>query len=202
MLKISKIALVVMILASVLLAAGCGGGAGTSAPAETSTPSGARVHIIIYADPQCFACHTVHTQIEPKIIEQYVKTGKATLETRYTSIKGPVSSLAAQAMLCAGDQGKGEEYREKILAAWASQYEFAYKQERLESAAADLGLDAAAFRGCLVDGKYVQQIADNTIESGKLQLETLPMILINDYRIEGVQPWSVVSQVIEDQLKK
>jgi protein-disulfide isomerase len=199
--KILRIALIIMVLTSVLLAGGCGGGGGTTAPAG-STPSGNKVTIIIYADPQCFACHTLHTQIEPKIIEQYVKTGKATLETRYTSLKGPVSSLAAQAMLCAGDQGKWSEYREKILATWASQSEFAYKQENLERAATDLGLDVAAFRGCLADGKYVQQIADNTIESGKLQLETLPMMVINDYRIEGVQPWSIVSQAIEDQLKK
>jgi|WetSurMetagenome_2_1015567.scaffolds.fasta_scaffold216190_2 protein-disulfide isomerase len=206
MLKISKIALIIMVLASVLLAAGCGGGASTSAPATTpaatSTPSGAKVRIIIYSDLQCPTCHTLYSQIEPKIVEQYVATGKATLETRYVSTKGPVSSLAAQAILCAGDQGQAAKYRDSILAAWARDAADAYTQDRLESAAGALGLDVPAFHSCLTGGKHLQQVSDTTVEAGKAGVSTLPTMFINDVKIEGAKPWVIVSQAIDEQLAR
>jgi protein-disulfide isomerase len=203
--KIPRIAFIIMVLASVLLAAGCGGGGGTGTPATTpsaaSTPSGARVRIIIYSDLQCPTCHTLYSQIEPKIVEQYVATGKATLETRYVSTKGPASSLAAQAILCAGDQGKAAAYRDSILAAWAKDSADAYTQDRLESAAGALGLDLPAFHSCLAGGKHLQQVSDTTVEAGKAGVSTLPTMFINDTKIEGTKPWVIVSQAIEDQLK-
>ena len=191
-----------MVLIIITFTAGCGKGGNTSVPTETPTASVAKVHIIIYSDLQCVSCYTLYSQIEPKIVEQYVTTGKVTLETRYLSTKGPASSLAAQAILCAGDQGQSARYRDSILAAWAKDGADAYAQDKLESAAGVLGMDVKTFNGCLINGKYLQEISDHTLEAGRAGVGTLPTMFINDVKIEGVQPWVIISPAIEEQLAR
>jgi protein-disulfide isomerase len=189
-----------------MVLAGCGGSPpATSTPSTTSatTPAaGPKVHIIIYSDPQCPSCYTLFTQIEPQIVAQYVKTGKVTLVTRYLDTKGAASNLTAQAILCAGDQGKYEEYRANILAAWAKNGADAYSKANLESAAGTLGLDAAAFDTCLTSGKHAADISDNKLAAGQAGGGTLPTMFIDDVKLEGQQPWVIVSKAIDDELAK
>jgi protein-disulfide isomerase len=204
--KVARLVLIVMVLVLFPFTAGCSKEGNAILPTETPTAtpsaSGAKVQIIIYSDLQCPSCYTLYSQIEPKIVEQYVMTGKVTLETRYLSLKGPASSLAAQAILCAGDQGQAPKYRDNILAAWAKDGADAYARDKLESVAVALGMDAKTFDGCLINGKYLQQLSYYTIEAGKASVETLPTIFINDVKIEGAQPWVIISQAIDEQLAR
>ncbi len=204
--KVLRTLLFVSVLCLFLAAAGCGG----SPPAVSVPPTlsaaapaaGPQVHIVIYSDAQCPTCYTLFTQIEPQIVEKYVKTGKVTLQTRYLDTKGPPSNLAAQAMLCAGDQGQYEEYRARILAAWASIGVDAYNRDALKEAAGNLGLDAATFETCLSSGKHAADISDNKLAAGQAGGGSLPTMFIDDVKLEGQQPWVIVGQAIEDELAK
>ena len=89
-----------------------------------------------------------------------------------------------------------------MLTAWTQVVGAAYKPEALLKTATSLGLDTAAFNACLTGGKYVQQISDNTVAVGKLGIEKLPVVLVNEVKIESLQPWDVYARAIEAELAK
>lgn len=176
-----------------------------STPTLPTTPSSTSisgVHITIYTDLQCHACYRLSSEVEPEIVSRYVNTGKATLDIRYVSILGPASSLAAQAVLCARDQQKSLQYRDEILSTWNQKGADGYSQAALLSIAGAQGLDTNLFSSCLVEGKYRKQIANNVVEAGKLNIDQLPTIFVNDVKIIGVQPLEVFVDAIEEQLAK
>jgi len=81
-------------------------------------PPDAKVQIVVYNDFQCPHCYDLHQGAEAEIIERYVKTGQAHLEVRQFAVMGPESARAAEAALCAADQGRFWEYRDAVFSAW------------------------------------------------------------------------------------
>lgn len=66
----------------------------------------AKVTIVEFADFQCPFCEQWYTQVEPNIINDYVKTGKAKFAFRIYAFLGPDSNSAAEGAYCANEQGK------------------------------------------------------------------------------------------------
>src|SRR5689334_5639443 len=66
----------------------------------------APVTIQAWEDFVCPACRQWTTTVEPKLIQEYIKTGKVKVEFHQfpLSIHAPGSDMAAQASLCANDQ--------------------------------------------------------------------------------------------------
>ncbi|XUX00552.1 MAG: thioredoxin domain-containing protein [Dehalogenimonas sp.] len=193
-----KASLIVIPCACII--SGCSGPASTSAPSTTGNPS--TIKVVIYSDPQCHACYRLYTEIEPQLNTKYGSNPKVSIETRYTSSMGSTSSLAAQAMLCAGDQGKYTQYREAILTAWNDKGADAYTQAALEATAGSLGLNTQTFNSSLESGKYRQAITDNTVAAGQLNIDNIPTIFVNDTRIVGVQALDVFTSAIDSALNK
>ncbi len=191
--------LVVSLLTGVLGVVSCTEPVVTTQPTNTG-PS--KVKVVIYSDPQCHACYRLYTEIEPELIARYGGNPNFSMETRYVSIFGQDSSLAAQAMLCAAEQGKYDQFRGTILSAWDQQGVDAYSQSALESAGMVVGLNAAVFNSCLASGKYRQEIVDRVIEAGQKNIDQLPTIFVNEVRIIGVQPIDVFISAIDAELKK
>ncbi len=183
--------------------------ASTTATTKPAASSGvvfgshsAKVHIVVYTDLQCHACYLFHTQVEPTIMDRYVNTGKVTLDLRFVSILGPASSLAAEGVFCAGEQGKAAPFADAIQSAWNDKAADAYTQPALEASAAGAGLATAAFNSCLVSGKYRQTISNNTVEAGKLGIDNIPTIFVDGVKIVGAQPVDVFVNAIEAELAK
>ncbi len=71
-----------------------------------------------------------------------------------------------------------------------------------EGTAAAAGLTTGTFNSCLVGGKYRQAVANNTVEAGKLNIDNIPTIFVDDVRIVGAQPLDVFVNAIEAELAK
>jgi len=158
------------------------------------------VDIVIYTDFSCSSCATLHFEVEKELLELYVKTGKAKLSYYLLAVVEPESVPAAQAALCANEQGRFWDYRDAILAAWQEAGKSAYSEEELRNAAQTLGLDMAAFDACLSSPAILEKLQHSLQKSQEDGVDVVPVIFINGVRVDGIQPLETYITIIEEQL--
>lgn len=115
----------------------------------------APVTLVEFSDFQCPYCRRHAERVLPRLIEQYVETGKVKYVMRQFPIEQlhPFAIKASEAALCAGDQGKYWQMHELIF---ANQKQLA--ADDLKSHAAVLALDGAAFDRCLETGTHAERV--------------------------------------------
>lgn len=115
----------------------------------------AAVTLVEFTDYQCPFCRRHSVDTKPRIVETYVETGKL----RYMIREFPIASLhpqatkAAEAALCAGDQGK---YWEMHTTLFANQKRL--QPQDLRTYAGELGLDTTTFNRCFEGNKYAARV--------------------------------------------
>ena len=169
-------------------------------PTPTPSPTETWVDIVIYTDFSCDSCARLHFEVEKELLELYVKTGKAELSYYLLAVVKPESVPAAQAALCANEQGRFWDYRDTILAAWQESGKSAYSEEQLRNAAEDLGLDVAAFDACLSNPAILEKLQQSLQKGQEAGVDEVPVVFINDVRIDGIQPLETYVTAIEEQL--
>jgi protein-disulfide isomerase len=144
-----------------------------SAPAEGD--EGAKVTIVEFSDFQCPFCARFHTGTLPQIQKEYVETGKVRHVFRNLPLESihPQAFKAAEAALCAGDQGKYWEMHNQLFS-----NQRALAPEQVVEHAKTVGLDAAAFQSCLGSGQHAARIRTDIAEAGKLGLNGTPAFVI------------------------
>lgn len=177
----------------------------------------AKVKIVEYGDYQCPFCAQVFETVEPGIIENYVKTGKANLAYKDlilidTFISGGHESAdAALAAKCAADQGKFWEYHDALFTVESAESKAtggrAENSGNLTASlfsqiAVKLGLDKKVFQSCYDSRKYDAAVAADTAEAQeKLTRITTPSTFINGELVSGALPFSAFAAVIDKYLK-
>jgi len=157
--------------------------------------------IIIYTDFECGACGKLHSEVEPELRERYVATGKAQIEIRLLGAMDPDSMRAAEAALCAGDQGCFLEYEDALFDAWREEEDSAvFSVEALISLATELGLDEATFADCLNSEAKKAEVEENMNMAQTDSVSTLPAFLVGDFKIEGHKSLDTYIQAIEEAL--
>lgn len=122
----------------------------------------APVTVVEYADFQCPFCGRLFTAVEPTLRSQYINTGKVRFVYRDYAFLGPESTRAAEAALCANEQGKFWDYHDYLFSHQAGENQGAFSDPNLEKFAATLGLNTTAFNQCFESGKYASAITDST----------------------------------------
>jgi protein-disulfide isomerase len=155
--------------------------------------------IVIYTDFLCGACERLHSEVEPELRQQYIATGKAEIEIRLLGAMDPVLSMrAAEAALCAGDQGKFLEYIDALFGAYGEEEDITvFSVESLTDLAAELGLDEAAFASCLNSEAKQAELEENMSMAQADDVGTLPAFLVGDFKIEGRKSIDTYIQAIE-----
>ncbi len=136
------------------------------------------------------------------IDQTYVKTGQVRIVSKNLPVHGAPAVKAAEAVLCASDQGKFWDFHDKLLENLYAGDVSASTVEGLKQVAAGLGLDVTAFAACLDGGKYTQRVNDESAEAQKLGVTATPSFFINNTLIVGAQPFSVFKTAIENALKE
>jgi protein-disulfide isomerase len=137
-----------------------------------------------------------------RLIDQaYVKSGQVRVVFRNLPVHGEQARQAAEAALCASDQGKFWEYHDRLMESYYLGNRTVFAPAGLKQVAADLGLDAAAFATCLDEGKYAQRVEEETAEARKLGATGTPTFFVNDTKIVGAQPFAAFQAAIEEALK-
>jgi protein-disulfide isomerase len=168
----------------------------------------APVTVVEISDYHCPFCRRHVQQTQPRLYEEYVKTGKA----RHVFIHYPIAQLhpdaykSHEAASCAGDQGRFWDLHTKLFDSPVK------TNEQLLGLAQASGLDVNAFRACLDSGKYSKAVKDSVARIQKLNISGTPMFLVGKTPagsqpmtvaklIEGAQPFDAFKSAIDEVAK-
>lgn len=146
----------------------------------------APVTIDVFEDFQCPACQLFTQSIEPLVIENLVKTGKAHyVFHNYPFIDGSgagnggESDQAANASMCANEQGKFWEMHNTLYANWNGENQGNLSNRRLQAMAESIGLDINAFNNCFGANKYKADIQADFDKGVKMGVNGTPSVFVN-----------------------
>ncbi len=151
-----------------------------------------------WEDFLCPACATWNQTIKPKLLDDYIKTGKVRLEYHYFPLSQhePGASISAQAAECAADQGAFWPMHDKLFAGQNSGAA-AFSAERMITYAEDLGLDSRVFTQCLTGQEHFTAVRASLNQAMSLGLDSTPSLLINDQKMENPSDYAAVSAEID-----
>lgn len=150
----------------------------------------APVTIDVFEDFQCPACQFFTESIEPLVIENLVATGKARyVFHNYSFLDGNgagsngESDKAANASMCANEQGKFWEMHNILYANWNGENQGAFSDRRLQAMAESLGLDMDAFNTCFDANKYEAEIQADFDLGEEMGVTGTPTVFVNGARV-------------------
>ncbi len=166
-----------------------------------------RVTLVEFSDYQCFFCRRHDRQVAPKIIKEYVETGKVKYVFRDFPLDShPRASLAAVAAHCAGDQNHYWKMNDLLF-----RYQKALSHNALIKFAKSLGLNNATFQKCVESGKYAKKVLNSRNDGDKAGVDSTPYFflgltnrknseIIVKIILKGAQPYWVFQNAIESLL--
>lgn len=158
-------------------------------------PANAPVTIVEFSDFQCPFC----SRLTPTLAEVEKKYGdKIRLVFRqYPLPFHQNAQKAAEASLCAADQGKFWELHDAMF---GNQGELGVDQ--LKAKAASLGLNADKFNKCLDSGEKAAAIQADVKAGSAAGVSGTPAMFINGRFINGAVPIDNITTVIDDELRR
>lgn len=157
----------------------------------------AKVSIVEYADFQCPFCGRHHAEVEPALIQEFVKTGKANLVYKHLAFLGPESLYAAVAAECAADQGKFWEYHNYLFEHQNGENEGAFTKDKLIGFGPALGLDQTRFEKCVQGDETIERVKADTQEAQKFGVSSTPTFFINGAPLVGLKSPDEFRQAIQ-----
>jgi protein-disulfide isomerase len=158
-------------------------------------PAQAPVTIVEFSDFQCPFCARVNPTLE-QVRAKYGDKVRIVFR-QYPLDMHPQARKAAEASLCANEQGKFWEMHDAM---------FANQQllgvDDLKAKAVGLGLNADSFNSCLDSGKFGSQIAQDLEAGSAAGVSGTPALFINGRFINGAVPLEQITEVIDDELRR
>ncbi len=157
-------------------------------------PEAAPVTIVTFSDFQCPYCSRAIPTVD-RVVKEY--DGKVRLVFRNFPLSfHDKAGKAAEAALCANEQGKFWQMHDQMFA-----HQDQLDVSALTQAATTLGLDGAKLGSCLESGKYAADV-QRDIEAGKKAgVSGTPAFFINGRMISGAQPYERFKEIIDAELK-
>lgn len=165
-------------------------------PISASDPArgaaGAPVTIVEFSDFQCPGCR----QARKMLAELQGSYGdKVRLIYKQFPLPGhPDAGLAAQASLCAADQGKFWELHD-----WMFEHPDSLNSEALGDA---VDLDRHAFGTCLADGMHQADVDRDVQEGGALGIGGTPAIFVNGREIMMNLSEQTIRDIVDEELRR
>jgi protein-disulfide isomerase len=142
----------------------------------------APVKMDVWEDFQCSGCMYYSMNLEPQIIQNYVETGKIYYTFHFMAfIDGGAgeSHQAANAAMCANEQGRFWDYHDMLFANWTGENVGDYSDIRLVAYAEQIGLDMTAFKKCFEANTYANQISQDAQVGSDMGVPPTPGIFVN-----------------------
>ena len=157
--------------------------------------AGAPITIVEFSDFQCPFCGRVN----PTLLQAKEKYGdKLRIVFRQFPLNiHPMAPKAAEASLCANDQGKFWEMHDALF---ADQQKLAV--DDLKAKAASIGLDKAKFDTCLDSSAMAAKVAKDLEDGQKYGVSSTPSLFVNGRLIAGAVGIDDLSKVIDDELAR
>lgn len=168
--------------------------AASGAPAHG--PESAPVTIIEFSDFQCPFCSRVIPALK-RVKKEYGDEVRLVFRQFPLHSIHPQAQKAAEASLCANDQGKFWEMHDTMF-----ENQGALGVEQLKSAAQRLELDSAVFDECLDSGRHADRVTADLQAGVAAGVTGTPAMFINGRFLSGAQPYDAIAKVIEDELRR
>ncbi|MDZ7728712.1 MAG: thioredoxin domain-containing protein [Dehalococcoidia bacterium] len=137
----------------------------------------APLHLVVYEDFQCPHCLAFTAEVEPVLLDEFVREGDLLLEVRHFPVMGNASAGAAVAAECARQEDAFWEYHRQLFLQQATGGPFT--GEAFEAIASDLGLDEAAFAECLRSDATIQTVSDEAQEARTAGITGTPGFILD-----------------------
>jgi protein-disulfide isomerase len=167
----------------------------TAGHPSRGTPN-APVTIVEFADFECPYCGATFPVLQ--LVEQNY-AGKVRMVYRQFPLTNihPHAQKAAEASLCAAEQGKFWEFHDSMFS-----NQRALAVEDLKRRAVEFKLDTAAFNSCLDSGRQAAAVKKDATEGAQAGVTGTPTIFINGRRLSGSQSYADLRAIIEDELQR
>jgi protein-disulfide isomerase len=168
-------------------------------------PANAPIKTVVYSDFLCPHCKAV-AQAFARFMPQ--SANRVAIYYKFFPLDGacnpnaaahPGACWLAYGGVCAQAQGKFWPYHDQVFALDHRPPAVAPNREVVESVAASLKLDMAAFRSCLDAPRTKDHVAGNVQEGTRLDVHGTPAIFINNRRLGG--PNEFISAVDQESKK-
>lgn len=166
----------------------------------------APVTLLEYSDFTCGYCEKFFHETFPRLLTEYVETGKVRFVYRdFPRSPGGPALHSAQAARCAGEQDAYWPMHDRLFNSGGR-----YQIPELEGYAKELGLDLPRFSQCLAAQRHVADIYQDRIEGGNLGIRGTPgfVLFLTDLSreddivlIPGAFPYEVFREQIEKLLE-
>ncbi len=158
-------------------------------------PADAPVVMVEFSDYQCPFCRRAQPVVN-EVMKRY--DGKIRHVYRQLPLEMHDNArTAAEASLCAADQGKFWELHD-----WMFQHQQELDAASLKEKAGGLGLDAAVFATCLDEKKHAAEVDQDMAEAQRLGISGTPGFVINGRLISGAQPLATFTEIVNDELRR
>jgi predicted DsbA family dithiol-disulfide isomerase/Skp family chaperone for outer membrane proteins len=159
-------------------------------------PANAPVTIVEFSDFECPYCGGLFPTL--KQVEKNYPTQVRIVYRQFplTNIH-PHAQKAAEAALCANEQGKFWEFHDSMF---GNQSELSVAD--LKQRAVDLKLNTQAFNECLDSGRMAAAIKADIQEGARSGVTGTPAMFINGRLLSGNQPYAEIKAVIDDELQR
>jgi protein-disulfide isomerase len=159
-------------------------------------PANAPITIVEFADFECPFCGGLYPTL--KLVEKNYPDKIRLVFRQFPLVNmHPHAQKAAEASLCANDQQRFWEFYDSLYTNQA-QLEVAALKQR----AVTLKLNAATFNTCLDSGRQAEAVRKDQDDARKAGVSSTPTMFINGRLLSGNQPYAVIRDVIEDELKR
>jgi predicted DsbA family dithiol-disulfide isomerase len=158
-------------------------------------PADAPVTIVEFSDFECPFCGALFPTL--KALEQtHAKTVRLVYRHFPLTNIHPYAQKAAEASLCAHDQGRFWEMHDSLF---GFQQDLTVKSLKLR--ARELNLDTAAFDACLDSGEQAARVKADMADAAKAGVTGTPTLFVNGRILLGNQP-AELRALIEDELRR
>lgn len=159
----------------------------------------APVRLIEFSDFQCPYCKTLHQSLK-QVLSEMGEDVQLVYKHLPLSFHSQAKN-AALAATCAAEQGKFEDYANKLFDS-QSDWGKTKGTGRFKTYAIQLKLNAAQFNKCLDEKKYADLIKKNEDEAEKFGITGTPAIFINGQFKNGAVSLEELRSLIEKELGK
>lgn len=157
-------------------------------------PVGAPVQLVEFSDFQCSYCRAFSKTLK-QVVEKY--GDKVRLVFRQFPLRSihPDAQRAAEASLCAADQGRFWEMHDLMF-----EDSMNLEEADILKKAEQIGLDVTAFQDCLTSGLHTSQVQEDIHAGAVAGVGGTPTLFINGRYFNGDIPFDSVAKVIDEEL--
>lgn len=154
----------------------------------------APVTIVEFSDFECPYCSKVNATLE-QVSENYGDKVRIVFRQYPLTSIHPNAQKAAEASLCAGEQGHFWPVHD-----WLFQNQKSLAVTEIQKAVSGMGVEMDTFNECLKSGKYSAGIQMDVAAGMKVGVSGTPAIFVNGRPLSGAVAYETIAAIIDEEL--